>query len=112
MLSHKIAIPQAMHLLFQLSSNQFLALSLWNLTETMVFHIGHPGDEILGLYGQGAYRNPKSTRISPERKYTEVDLQIRASKQEWGLLTTKKGMFSFLNIVQDLTFLFIVRLLC
>ena len=112
MLSHKIAIPQAMHLLFQLSSNQFLSLSLWNLTETMVFHMGHPGDEILGLYGQGAYRNPKSTRISPNRKYTEVDLQIRASKQEWGLLTTKKGMFSSLNIVQDLTFLFIVRLLC
>jgi len=76
-----------------LSSNQFLALSLWNLTEKMVFHMGHPGDEILGLYGQGAYRNPKSTRISPERKYTEVDLQIRASKQEWGLLTTKKDCY-------------------
>ena len=89
MLCYNITTTHAMRLLFQLSSNQFLSLSLWNMTETMVLHMGHPGDEILGLYGQTAYKNPKTARISQEGKYTEVNLQIRASKHEWGLLTYK-----------------------
>ena len=55
--------------------------------------MGHPGDEILGLYGQTAYKTPKSIMITHDRSYTEVDLQIRASKHDWGLRTTLKGGF-------------------
>ena len=55
--------------------------------------MGHPGDEILGLYGQTTYKNPKSIMMSPSKRYTEVDLQMRASKHDWGLRTTLKGDF-------------------
>ena len=75
---------------FQLSSQEKLSL-IFNITDEMVLYMGHPGDEILGLYGHTAYKNPKFIKISPDRHFTAVDLQFKALKYDWKLQTSLKG---------------------
>ena len=54
--------------------------------------MGHPGDEILGLFGHSVYKTPKPIRIEPTSEVTEVNLVLKANEKEWNLQTSLKGL--------------------
>ena len=54
--------------------------------------MGHPGDEVLGLFGPMVYKNDKSLKVYPGTQLTQVDLELKANRKDWKVDRSFKGM--------------------
>ena len=78
--------------LFQLNTDIALAIVIDTLGDNIVFHMGHPGDEVLGLFGSMVYKNDKSFKIHPKTELTQVDLELKANQKDWNMDSSLKGL--------------------
>ena len=78
--------------LFQLNTDIALAIVIDTLGDNIFFHMGHPGDEVLGLFGPMVYKNDKSFKIHPKTELTQVDLELKANQKDWNMDSSLKGL--------------------
>ena len=76
----------------QVTVSDSIWIKLDTLGEQIALYVGHPGDEILGLFGHSVYKTPKPIRIEPTSEVTEVNLVLKANEKEWNLQTSLKGL--------------------
>ena len=64
-----------------------------NNTLEMNLYMGHPGDELLMVYGDFPTKQVRDIKISPKKALTVVQTRLIATKQDWKLRNKLSGCY-------------------